>query len=101
MVAKAEELAQEHGWFLPRQFENEANAAIHMHTTAEEIVADFGAEGLDYRVTGFGTGGTLKGVGRVLRARSPQTKIARDHAVRGTGPGGRDRACPATAPDAG
>jgi cysteine synthase A len=75
MVAKAEELAREHGWFLPRQFENEANAAVHMRTTAEEILADFGEDGLDYWVTGFGTGGTLKGVARVLRARSPQTKI--------------------------
>ncbi len=75
MVAKAEELAREHDWFLPRQFENEANAAIHMRTTAEEILADFGEDGLDYWVTGFGTGGTLKGVSRVLRMRSPQTKI--------------------------
>jgi cysteine synthase len=75
MVAKAEELANEHGWFLPRQFENEANAAIHRCTTAEEILADFSTDGLDYWVTGFGTGGTLKGVARVLRARSPQTKI--------------------------
>lgn len=75
MVAKAEELAKEHGWFLPRQFENEANAAIHMRTTAEEILADFGEDGLDYFVTGFGTGGTLKGVAHVLRKRSPQTKI--------------------------
>jgi cysteine synthase A len=75
MVAKAEELAQEHGWFLPRQFENDANAATHMRTTAEEILADFGESGLDYFVTGFGTGGTLKGVARVLRQRSPRTKI--------------------------
>jgi cysteine synthase A len=75
MVAKAEELAKKHGWFLPRQFENEANAAMHRRTTAEEILADFGEAGLDYWVTGFGTGGTLKGVAQVLKERSPRTKI--------------------------
>ncbi len=75
MVAKAEELAATHGWFLPRQFENEANANIHSQTTALEILRDFEATGLDYWVSGFGSGGTLKGVGRVLKAQSPTTKI--------------------------
>ena len=75
MLAKAVELAETHGWFLCRQFENEANANIHTATTAEEILADFADTGLDYWVTGFGTGGTLKGVSRVLRKRSPGTKI--------------------------
>jgi cysteine synthase A len=75
MLAKARELAERHGWFLARQFENEANADIHSRTTAAEILADFGEDGLDYWVSGFGTGGTLKGVARVLKARSPRTRI--------------------------
>jgi cysteine synthase A len=75
MLAKAVELAAQHGWFLARQFENEANADMHSRTTAREILADFAGERLDYFVTGFGTGGTLKGVGRVLREERPETKI--------------------------
>ncbi len=75
MLNKAEELAAEHGWFLTRQFENEANADMHSRTTAREILADFADGGLDYWVTGAGTGGTLKGVARVLRAESPATKV--------------------------
>lgn len=75
MLAKAVELAETHGWFLCRQFENESNPNIHSRTTAEEILDDFADVGLDYWVTGFGTGGTLKGVARVLRERSPETKI--------------------------
>jgi len=75
MLAKAVELAQMHGWFLCRQFENEANAEAHSRTTAPEILAAFAGERLDYFVTGFGTGGTLKGVARVLRERSPETRI--------------------------
>ena len=75
MVKKAVELAQAHGWFLTRQFENEANADMHSRTTAREIVADFAGERLDYWVTGFGTGGTLKGVARVLAKERPDTKI--------------------------
>ena len=67
MLAKAVELAETHGWFLCRQFENEANADIHSRTTAQEILADFAGERLDYWVTGLGTGGTLKGVARVLQ----------------------------------
>ena len=75
MVAKAVELAQTHGWFLTRQFENEANADMHSRTTAKEILEDFRGERLDYWVTGFGTGGTLKGVARVLAKERPETKI--------------------------
>jgi cysteine synthase A len=75
MVRKAVALAQKHGWFLTRQFENEANADFHSKTTAREIVNDFAGERLDYWVTGFGTGGTLKGVGRVLAKERPETKI--------------------------
>src|ERR671918_1121996 len=75
MVMKATELAETHGWFLTRQFENEANAEIHSRTTAREILADFAGERLDYWVTGYGTGGTLKGVGRVLAQERPETKI--------------------------
>ncbi|HEX6057677.1 MAG TPA: pyridoxal-phosphate dependent enzyme [Gemmatimonadaceae bacterium] len=76
MVRKAEELAQTHGWFLTRQFENEANADMHSRTTAREILTDFAGERLDWWVTGFGTGGTLKGVARVLAAERPETKVA-------------------------
>lgn len=75
MVAKAEELARAHGWFLCRQFENEAGPDIHSRTTAEEILRDFDGHPLDYWVSGFGTGGTVKGVARVLRTRSPATRI--------------------------
>jgi cysteine synthase A len=75
MIIKAAELAKTHGWFLTRQFENEANADMHSRTTAREILADFAGEQLDYWVTGYGTGGTLKGVARVLAKECPQTKI--------------------------
>jgi cysteine synthase A len=75
MVAKAVELAEAHGWFLTRQFENEANADMHSRTTAREILDAFEGEPLDYWVTGFGTGGTLKGVARVLAKERPETKI--------------------------
>jgi cysteine synthase A len=75
MLKKAEELAESHGWFLCRQFENQANADVHSRTTAREILADFEGERLDYWVTGFGTGGTLKGVARVLRKERPETKV--------------------------
>jgi cysteine synthase A len=75
MIDKVKELAEEHGWFMTRQFENEANADVHSRTTAREIVDDFAGRRLDYFVTGFGTGGTLKGVARVLRAERPETKI--------------------------
>src|SRR4029079_9276561 len=75
MLAKATELAEKHGWFLCRQFENEANADVHTRTTAEEILEHCADTKLDYWVTGFGTGGTLKGVARVLKKKSPQTKV--------------------------
>ena len=75
MVVKTQELAAKHGWFMTRQFENEANADMHSRTTAPEILRDFEGEQLDYWVTGYGTGGTLKGVARVLREKSPKTKI--------------------------
>lgn len=75
MVAKAEELARAHGWWQPRQFENPANAEIHARTTAVEILEDFDDVSLDCWVTGFGTGGTLNGVSRVLKEKSPHTRI--------------------------
>ena len=75
MVNKTVELAETHGWFYTRQFENEANPDMHSRTTAREIVDDFAGKKLDYWVTGFGTGGTLKGVARVLSAEMPDTKI--------------------------
>jgi cysteine synthase len=75
MVKKAAELAREHGWFLARQFENEANPAYHRSTTGPEIVQDFVGRRLDYFVTGWGTGGTLTGAGEVIRLARPDVKI--------------------------
>jgi cysteine synthase A len=75
MLAKAVELAQAHGWFLCRQSDNQADADMHSRTTAPEIFAAFAGERLDYWVTGYGTGGTLKGVARVLKAQRPDTQI--------------------------
>jgi len=75
MVRKAVELAEANGWFLTRQFENEANADYHSRTTAREIIDDFKGERLDYWVSGIGTGGTLKGVARVLDKERPETKV--------------------------
>jgi len=75
MVEKAKELAEKHGWFLTRQFENEANPDMHERTTGREVMDAFKGEKLDYWVTGFGTGGTLTGVSRVLKKESPDTKI--------------------------
>ena len=75
MIDKCRELAAANGWFMTRQFENDANPAYHAKTTAQEILADFADTKLDYFVTGFGTGGTLKGVAQVLKAKSPGTKI--------------------------
>jgi cysteine synthase A len=75
MYRKAVELADANGWFLARQFETEANADIHEATTAREILGDFRGRRLDYFVTGYGTGGTVTGVGRVLRRERPETKI--------------------------
>src|SRR3990167_3496557 len=70
MLAKAIELAEKHGWFLCRQFENEANADMHSRTTAPEILRDFAGKRLDYFVTGAGTAGTLKGGSRVQTGRA-------------------------------
>ncbi len=75
MVKKAEELAEKHGWFLARQFENPANPAYHASTTGPEILEDFAGRRLDFWVTGWGTGGTLSGAGRVLKAARPDLKI--------------------------
>jgi cysteine synthase len=75
MVKKTIELAEAHGWYMTRQFENEANPDFHSRTTAREIIDDFAGDRLDFWVTGYGTGGTLKGVGRVLRRERPETKI--------------------------
>src|SRR6266567_6003311 len=75
MINKTIELAKAHGWYMTRQFENEANPDIHSRTTAREILDDFSGQRLDYWVTGYGTGGTLKGVGRVLAKERPETKI--------------------------
>lgn len=75
MINKTIELAKAHGWYMTRQFENEANPDIHSLTTAREIIEDFAGERLDYWVTGYGTGGTLKGVSRVLATKRPETKI--------------------------
>ncbi len=75
MVRKAEELARKHGWFLARQFENPANPAYHRQTTAAEILRDFAGRRLDHFVTGWGTGGTLTGVGEVLKAARPEVKV--------------------------
>jgi cysteine synthase A len=75
MIKKTIELAEAHGWFMTRQFENEANPDFHSRTTAREIINDFAGDRLDFWVTGYGTGGTLKGVGRVLRSERPETKI--------------------------
>ena len=75
MVNKARELAEANGWYMSRQFENESNPAIHEKTTAREIIDDFAGEPLDYWVTGYGTGGTLRGVSKVLAKERPDTKI--------------------------
>ena len=75
MVRRAEELAKKHGWFLARQFANPANPAYHRQTTAAEILRDFAGQRLDHFVTGWGTGGTLTGVGEVLRVARPEVKV--------------------------
>jgi cysteine synthase A len=75
MLDKAVELAEAHGWYLCRQFDNEANADVHTETTAQEILADFEGDRLDCFVTGFGTGGTLKGVARGLKAADPRIRV--------------------------
>lgn len=75
MVLKAEELAEKHGWLLSRQFETEANAAFHAQTTGPEILKDFAGRPLDYWVTGYGTGGTYTGAGKMIKEARPDVKI--------------------------
>jgi cysteine synthase A len=75
MVKRAEELAEAHGWFLARQFENPANPAYHRNTTGPEILSDFAGKRLDYWVTGWGTGGTLTGAGEMIKLARPETRI--------------------------
>jgi cysteine synthase A len=75
MVAKAKELSEKHGWFLARQFENEANPAYHRNTTGPEILQDFVGKRLDFFVSGWGTGGTLTGAGQMTRLARPDTRI--------------------------
>ncbi|MDX2412305.1 MAG: cysteine synthase A [Woeseiaceae bacterium] len=75
MVKKAEELAKKHGWFLASQFENPANPEFHANTTAPEILKDFAGKRLDYWVTGYGTGGTMSGAGRILKAARPDLTV--------------------------
>jgi cysteine synthase len=75
MYKKAVELVEANGWFLAQQFETKANAAIHEATTAREIINDFAGSRLDYFVTGYGTGGTIAGVAKVLRKERPETRI--------------------------
>lgn len=75
MVKKAEELAEKHGWFLASQFENPANPEFHANTTAPEILKDFAGRRLDYWVTGYGTGGTMSGAGRILKAARPDLTV--------------------------
>jgi len=75
MVLKAEELAAQHGWYLARQFENDANPAYHAQTTGPEILSDFAGRRLDYWVTGYGTGGTFQGAGKVIKQARPDVKI--------------------------
>jgi cysteine synthase A len=74
-LAKAQELAERHGWFYCRQFDNDANANAHARTTAKEILRDFQDAPLNYWVTGYGSGGTLKGVAQMLKAHSPKTRV--------------------------
>lgn len=75
MVRRAEALAEQHGWFLARQFENEANPAFHRNTTGPEILTDFAGRRLDYFVSGWGTGGTLTGAGEIIKLARPEVKI--------------------------
>jgi cysteine synthase A len=75
MVKKTEELAEKYGWFLARQFENPANPDFHANTTAPEILKDFAGKRLDYWVTGYGTGGTMSGAGRILKAARPDLTV--------------------------
>ena len=75
MVRRAQQLADQHGWFLARQFTNPANPAYHRQTTAAEVLRDFAGRRLDHFVTGWGTGGTLTGVGEVLKVARPEVRV--------------------------
>lgn len=75
MVRRAEQLAEQHGWFLARQFENPANPAYHRNTTGPEILRDFAGRRLDYFVSGWGTGGTLTGTGQILKLARPELQV--------------------------
>jgi len=90
MVRRAAELAEQHGWFLARQFENPANPAYHRQTTGPEILRDFADRRLDYWVSGWGTGGTLTGVGEVLKVARPETKIVAAEPASASMLGGQD-----------
>ncbi|WP_149194907.1 cysteine synthase A [Luteimonas suaedae] len=90
MVRKAAELAETHGWFLARQFENPANPAYHRQTTAAEILRDFAGRRLDYFVSGWGTGGTLTGVGQVLKVARPEVRIVTSEPAGASLLGGKD-----------
>ncbi|MDH5824015.1 cysteine synthase A [Luteimonas sp. RD2P54] len=90
MVRRAAELAEAHGWFLARQFENPANPAYHRQSTAAEILRDFAGRRLDYFVSGWGTGGTLTGVGQVLRVARPEVRIVTSEPVGAPLLGGKD-----------
>ena len=90
MVRKAAELAEKHGWFLARQFENPANTAYHRNTTGPEILRDFAGKRLDYFVSGWGTGGTLSGAGQVLKLARPDLKIVTSEPAGASLLGGKD-----------
>ncbi|MET4728606.1 cysteine synthase A [Lysobacter enzymogenes] len=90
MVRKAAELAEKHGWFLARQFENPANPAYHRNTTGPEILRDFAGKRLDYFVSGWGTGGTLSGAGQVLKLARPDLKIVTSEPAGASLLGGKD-----------
>src|SRR5256886_7622991 len=89
MVRKAEELAKKHGWFLARQFENEANPAYHRNTTGPEILQDFAGRRPAFFVTGWGTGGTLTGAGQMIRLARPDTQIIATEPAGGSRPTGQ------------
>ena len=90
MVKRAKELADKHGWFLASQFTNPANPAYHRQTTAAEILRDFAGTRLDYFVSGWGTGGTLTGVGEVLKVARPEVKIIATEPAGASLLGGKD-----------
>ncbi|ALN56586.1 cysteine synthase A [Lysobacter enzymogenes] len=90
MVRKAAELAEQHGWFLARQFENPANPAYHRNTTGPEILRDFAGKRLDYFVSGWGTGGTLSGAGQILKLARPDLKIVTSEPAGASLLGGKD-----------